>query len=250
MPRVRHLRNAPITEAIFDFRVKARPEFRGEEFAPLQPRLADDFPKMNQQREFKTPVELKMAEGKGSPSDIQDLGLKGYFFRSEDEKTIAQFRVDGFTLNRLKPYTDWGKLFPLAMKLWQLYSTTARPVVITRLAVRYINRIPLPPIPFVLETYLQSAPVVPPELPDHITSFLTRVTIRDPAIDIAAHIAQASEGDARGRRSAVIFDIDAFKEGEFAIDDPAIEETFNRLREFKNLIFFNSLTEEAVRKFE
>ena len=248
MPRPRHLRNAPITEAIFDFRVKARAGFRGEEFAPLQSRLADRFPKMEDRRGLQ--ATFAVIEGKGRPPVVQDLGLQGYFFKAADEKTVAQFRVDGFTFNRLHPYTSWQELFPPVMELWRLYSTIARPEVITRLAVRYINRIPFPPGRVTLETYLRSAPVVPPELPQDISSFLTRVTIHDPTAGMAAHVAQALEADASGRQPAVILDIDAFKQGEFAIDDPAIEETFKRLRDFKNLIFFNSLTEETVRQFE
>lgn len=250
MSRPRHLRNAPITEAIFDFRVKARAGFRGEEFAPLRSQLADRFPKMEERRGVQFEVKVKMIEGKGQPPVIQDIGLQGYFFKAADEKTVAQFRVDGFTLNRLHPYTSWEELFPLVIELWRLYSAIARPEVITRLAVRYINRIPFPPGPVQLETYLRSAPVVPPELPQNVINFLTRVTIHDPAVDIAAHIAQALEVNVSGKQPAVIFDIDAFKQGEFAIDDPAIEEMFNRLRGFKNLIFFNSLTEETVRQFE
>lgn len=214
----------------------------------MQSRLADRFPKMEDRRGLQ--ATFAVIEGKGRPPVVRDLGLQGYFFKAADEKTVAQFRVDGFTFNRLHPYTSWEELFPLAIELWRLYSTIARPEVITRLAVRYINRIPLPPDQIKFETYLRSAPVVPPELPQYVSSFLTRVTIHDPALDIAAHIAQALETDESGRHRAVIFDIDAFKQGEFAIDDPAIEETLKRLREFKNLIFFNSLTEETLRQFE
>jgi uncharacterized protein (TIGR04255 family) len=247
MPVPRHLRNAPITEAIFDFRVKARAGLRGEEFAPLHPQLASRFPKIEDRRGLQ--ATFAVVKGKSQPPLVQDLGMQGYFFKSADEKTIAQFRVDGFTLNRLPPYTSWGELFPLVIELWRLYSALARPEVITRLAVRYINRIPFPPGPVKLETYLRSAPVIPPELPQHVSSFLTRVTIHDPDRNIAAHVAQALEADASGQ-PAVIFDIDAFKQDEFAGDDPAIEETLNRLRDFKNLIFFSSLTEETIRKFE
>ena len=247
MPAPRHLRNAPITEAIFDFRVKARAGFRGEEFAPLRSELANRFPKMEDRRAPQTT--FAVVEGKSQPPVVQDLGMQGYFFKSADEKTIAQFRVDGFTFNQLYPYTSWQDLFPSVMELWRLYSATARPEVILRLAVRYINRIPFPPGPVNLETYLRTAPVIPPELPQHLSSFLTRVTIHDPDVNIAAHVAQALEAATSGQ-PAVIFDIDAFKQGEFVTDDPAIEETFNRLRDFKNLIFFNSLTEETLRQFE
>ena len=48
----------------------------------------------------------------------------------------------------------------------------------------------------------------------------------------------------------MIFDIDAYKQQEFATDDPTSEQTFGQLRRFKNLVFFNSLTEDMSRRFE
>jgi len=248
MPASRHLQSAPISEAIIDFRVKARPDFHAEEFSALKSSLADRYPKVDEQRgqEFK----FDITNGKGPSSHIQDLGLRGYFFRSMDGKNIAQFRVDGFTFNRLRPYTSWDELFPQAMELWNMYSGIAMPQVITRLAVRYINRIPLPPGDITFETYLRAAPIIPAELPQTVSSFLTRVTIHEPTAGIAAHVTQALETHPTDPGPSVILDIDAFKESEFAVNDPEIGETLNRLREFKNLIFFGSLTEEILRQFQ
>ncbi|MGH7961142.1 MAG: TIGR04255 family protein [Candidatus Binatia bacterium] len=248
MSHPRHLRKAPIIEALFDFRVKTRVGFRGEDFAPLQSQLADRFPKMEERRGLQ--ATFAVLEGKSHPPVVQDLGLQGYFFKAADEKTIAQFRVDGFTVNRLHPYTSWGELFPLVLELWRLYAATARPEVVTRLGLRYINRIPLAAGPVELETYLRAAPTIPPELPQDFSSFLTRVAIHDNAKALAAHITQASEANASGGERTILLDIDTFKASELALADPAIEETFNQLRDFKNLIFFNSLTEEIVRQLE
>ena len=233
MPDPRHLWNAPITEAILDFRVKARVGFRTEEFAGLKTRLSDRFPHVDEGRSLQ--ATCGMIQGPGQPPVVQYLGLQGYFFKTSDGRTIAQFRVDGFTFNRLRPYTSWETLFPQAMELWRLYSSVAQPEVITRLAVRYINRIPLPSGDVVFETYLRAAPVIPPELPQSMSGFLTRVTIHDPQTDIAAHVVHALEADARGQRLTVILDIDAYKQSEFAIDDPVLEQT---------------LTDEALRQFE
>jgi len=248
MPTPRHLRNAPITEAIIDFRVKARPGLRPEEFTSLQMQLSSSFPKMDERRGLQ--ATFGMIQGRGQPPVVQDLGLQGYFFKTADEKTIAQFRVDGFTFNRLYPYTSWKELIPQAMDLWRLYSSVSRPEVITRLAVRYINRITLPSGAITFESYLRAAPVIPLELPQYMSSFLTRVTIHDPQADIAAHVAQALEANTQGQPLVVILDIEAYKQSEFAIDDPEIEQTFRQLRAFKNLIFFNSLTDETLRQFE
>jgi uncharacterized protein (TIGR04255 family) len=87
-------------------------------------------------------------------------------------------------------------------------------------------------------------------LPQYVSSFLTRVTVHNPEDAIAAHVTQALQPTSDAQRLTVILDIDAYKEGEFSVEDPAIERTFSQLRAFKNLIFFNSVTEETLRQFE
>lgn len=100
--------------------------------------------------------------GRGSTeTKTRDLGLHGYFFRSDDGKNIAQFRIDGFTFNRLKPYTSLDDILPLAMEMWRVYCDTAQPEVVTRLALRYINYIPLPPSLRNFNEYLRAAPPHP-----------------------------------------------------------------------------------------
>src|SRR3989337_4257969 len=121
----RHLRNAPITEAVIDFRIKARAGFRPEEFADLKARLSERFPKVEQHRGLQ--VTLGVIKGQVQPPVVQGPGLQGYFFKTSDEKTIAQFRADGFTFNRLRPYSSWEELFPQAIELWSLYCGIPKP---------------------------------------------------------------------------------------------------------------------------
>jgi len=248
MPTARHLKNAPITEAIIDLRVKARPDLRAEDFLQLKDELSNRFPKIQERRGLQATFQI--LKGEGQPPFVHDLGLQGHLFRTQDEKVIAQFRIDGFTFNRLKPYTSWEDIFPQAMELWRLYLKVARPVEVVRLAVRYINHVPLPPGAQKFENYLRASLLIPPELPQYTSSFLTRVTIHDPENDIAAHVTQALQPTSDAQRLTVILDIDAYKEAQFSPEDPAIERAFNQLRAFKNLIFFNSVTEETLRQFE
>lgn len=248
MPQPRHLQSAPLTEAIIDFRVKARPGLHAHEFSTLKPVLADRFPKVDESRGGQVTFQLSPA-GAVTPG-LQDLGLQGYFFKSPDDKLIAQFRVDGFTLNRLEPYTSWKELLPIAMELWQLYCKVASPEAAIRVALRYINRISLPSDLSDLALYLRSAPSVPPELPQDIGAFFSRITIHDPDRLLAAHVVQALEKNAATRKITLILDIDAFRDVDMPPDDPKLEMTFTHLHDFKNLIFFSYLTDEILRRFE
>lgn len=248
MARQRHLSKAPITEALIDWRVKARADLRAEDFESLKQVLVGRFPKVDERRGMHARFEI--VEGEPKTPLFEDLGFQGYFFKSDDELTIAQFRVDGFTLNRLRPYTSWGELFPLALDLWRHYVSVAEPEVVVRLAVRYINHVPLPQQLTRLDAHLTAAPAVPPGLPHQLVGFLTRLTINDASTGISAHVAQAVEPAAGGQNPALILDIDAFKADEFEANDPVIETTFADLRAFKNLVFFNSLTEETLEQFQ
>lgn len=135
----------------------------------LQSEIHDQFPKMEKRRlgrwEFRFPP--------AQPPAFEELGLQGVFFTSEDDKQTAQLRVDGFTLNRLKPYPNWDDLFSQAKMLWTLYIGVAQPVAVTRLALRYINHIQLPRETEDLSRYLRVPPQVPAELPQDVGAFLT-----------------------------------------------------------------------------
>ncbi len=248
MAEPHHLSRAPISEAIIDFRVKSSDSFDIDQFSKLKSRLADSLPKVEERREGQITFQFG-STGPQAPR-FEQVGLHGLFFKSDDEKLIAQFRVDGFTVNRLKPYTSWDSLFPMAFNLWSLYLDSANPEAVTRLALRYINHIPLPKDLSDLSRYLRAGPTIPPEIPQLLGAFFSKVTIRDDDMDIAAHVVQALESDATTEVTNLIIDIDAFKELDADPSDGMIRETLVQLHTFKNLLFFSYLTDEILEQFE
>ena len=244
MPEPRHLNNAPITEALFDIRVKARSDFKVTDFSDLKVRLQDRFPEVEERHEGK--VRLQIQKKSGPSTSLENFGLNGYFFKSKAENLIAQFRVDGFTLNKLKPYSDWEELFPIVLELWDLYCSIAEPEAVTRQAVRCINRIPNKSDFIDFDEYLRAAPQIPQELPQLLGAFLSRVTIMDNEYSVAAHVVQAFEFTPGQSGITIILDIDAFKEVDILPGDKPLIENFSQLRKWKNLIFFNYLTEKTL----
>jgi len=243
-----HLSSAPITEAIFDIRVKSRPNFQVSDFAGLKTDLQEIFPKFEERRGGQVTFRFGPpgSEVASQPPNIQDLGLQGYFFKSEDEKLIAQFRVDGFTLNRLQPYNSWGELESLARNLWAKYISIAQPDAITRCGLRYINRIVINQEHINFDEYLGAAPQIPSELPQALNDFLSRVTIVDDKAQIAARVTQAFEPRTSNASVPIILDIDAFTIPNKSLNDSILWDVFSELREFKNKIFFNFLTEKTI----
>lgn len=247
MPEPRHLSSAPITEAIIDVRVKVRADFNPSTFLGIHAQISDRFPIKEERKGSQ--VTFRVGSAGSSGPEFQDLGTQGFFFKSSDEKLIAQFRNDGFTLNRLKPYIGWDDLFPVAVDLWNLYVATAAPEAVTRIALRYINHITLPDRPIELDDFLLAVPPVPRELPQFIGAFQSRITIHDPEAGYAAHIAQSLEPGPKGSGPTLLLDIDAHRDTDLAPDDPEVVATITRLHDFKNKIFFNMVTEDTLRTY-
>jgi len=250
MAKQRHLRNAPITEAIIDIRVKLPDSFEVTQFVPIKDKIKNKYPILDQQHAYQARQEFK--KGKPVHFPFEDLGVKGYFFKTDDKIKIVQFRLDGFTFNHLKPYTCWKDVFEEAMGLWKLFKDTASPELITRLAVRYINHISLPLPNINLNDYLTVPPVVPEGLPQAVLSFLNKTVIMDSNNNrITANITQASDDKWSDKENlSVILDIDAYKHVNFGPEKEGICDIFESLRQMKNNIFFEYLTEKAVEIFE
>jgi uncharacterized protein (TIGR04255 family) len=247
MTRIRHLPRAPITEAVIDFHVQLEESPSVDCFEPLRGVLQADYPKAQHIHSFEARIGFE--DGRPVPPDTKHAVL-GLAFKSADERNIAQFRLNGFTFNRLQPYTEWDGIFRETMRLWQEYVRVARPSLVTRLATRYINRLRFPlPMPD-LGRFLVAPPVVPAALPQAIAGFLTRVVIVESGRDLSAIVMQALETSVEPDQSIILLDIDAYKMVELSPEDARIPAVLADLHDFKNAIFFESITEEAVRLFE
>ncbi len=239
------LRNAPITEALIDIRVKLSSESDVKKIDSMSELIKHQYPKKQEQRVSEIKVELKPGEELAR----QLTKINGFRYLSSDEKEIVQARMDGFTFNKLFPYTKWENLRNEAHRLWLIYREIACPDLVTRVALRYINNLKIPmPIKDFAE-YLVSPPSVPEELPQGVSSFLTRVVIYEPSVEANAIITQALESVV-GEVVPIILDIDVSKFRPEGIEEEDIWSTLENLRILKNRIFFASITEKLKEMYE
>lgn len=248
MAKVRYLPHAPIIEAVIDFQVRLASDFSIDRFDALSGVLAGQY--SSPERIQSMEARLGFEDGRPIPPDAKYTAL-GVRLKSPDNRAVAQFRSNGFTFNRLEPYTNWADVFSEALRLWREYVRVVGQATVTRLAVRYINRLRLPlPVPD-LARYLVAPPVVAQGLPQTIRSFLTRIVVDDGDRGQSAIVTQTLEPSAVVQHHLmVLLDIDAYREATFAPDDPRLETVFGNLHDFKNEIFFESITEETVELFQ
>jgi hypothetical protein len=79
MAEARHLNNAPIAEAIIDFRVKLPSEFKVDTFLELKKTIGYRFPKVQERKLFSG--QLRFKEEKPPQPSAEYHGVRGYFFK-------------------------------------------------------------------------------------------------------------------------------------------------------------------------
>lgn len=246
MAAQRHLTRAPIEEALIDIQVRHPAGFEVAVLETVGKQWNDRYPKSK--KLYSIEGRFGIEDGQPINEVIRERTLDGFVFLTEDERTLVQMRQNGFTLNRLRPYTSWDELFPEAQRLWQQYFDASHPLEITRLAVRYINRIDIPDRIESLADYLEAPPVVPLGTPKMVSEFLTRIVVHDPDAAASANVVQVLEKGVDPNSVPIILDIDAYKHGSFDVAD--LVEAFESLHELKNRIFFAHITELTARLFE
>jgi uncharacterized protein (TIGR04255 family) len=237
-----NLSKAPIVEGLIDIRVAELPREKLASLKACCDELAAEFPARE---------DLRQIVGQFSISPESGASLKqadtpfGFFLRSADKKWAAQFRLDGFTVSRLEPYTSWHELKNRTEELWSKYYSAAQPNRIVRLATRFINRIPLPAQqPF--DTVFKTTFSVSASLPQAVAGFLLRIVLPFSSEGATAIITQALEENKQG----CVFDIDVFSDISHAISDEVAWQKLEQLRGVKNRLFFESLTSAVVESFK
>jgi uncharacterized protein (TIGR04255 family) len=245
-----HLPHAPVTEAVIDFRVVANKNLTVAAFERLVERLAPDYLKKGPIFELMASFAIDPKGERSSDVASQEIGIR---MHSADERYVAQFQLAGFSLSRLEPYETWDKLLAEAQRLWELYVDTVEPDKVVRVATRFINNLRLPMQPGEdFGVYLTKPPQVPEGLPQGLSSFLQRVLLHDQKADIRATLTQALQSLPVGdlpEHIPVILDIDVYRLTEFGTDGRELRECLEHLRAFKNLAFYESLTEKAVEQY-
>lgn len=247
MARQRHLSRAPAREALIDIQFEPRVSLEAiERFITIAE------PEFQRKTDLWEAV-IGLTPGEDQPQTNTRHAIIGKRLDSDQRSYVLQCRASGFTLSRLSPYGEWKDLRSEALRWWEIFRSTVQQQVVTRIAVRYINEIKLPLPMKDFEEYLTCPPRVPDSLPQGISGFLHRVIIPDESNNCVSIVTQAMEGQAPVNNSSitVLLDIDVFRIHRFQgkeVDE--IWAALDVLRDKKNLLFFEHLTEKTVEMFE
>ncbi len=237
-------KNAPITEAALDIRVRLAKEITTDSLTALKD---EGYPKLKQR-----PVQVQIKIGPiadgtliGPVAEAINKPL-GFTYESADGKQVFQVRTDGFTLNRLAPYQNWDLFASEARRLWKKYKELAHPEYIELLGLNYINQILVPDgadFSKHLRTYLEVSPALPQRLNTFSLSFQANWPSEE---QILIFVSQAIGPVIKQGFATIVLSIQAFKPLQRSAADVNEEEmwmVFRKLRDVKNAVFEGCITD-------
>lgn len=245
-----NLLNPPIVEAVLDIECDLPP---GQQLAvlegPAQERFRERYPK------FRTQLvqEHLIAATPGGPPEVSVRhGVQAFQFLQDDEKQLVQVRAQGFSFNRLAPYTSFDDYLPEIEHAWRLYAGLAAPIQIRLIRLRYINRIllPFPEGRVNLDNFFKVGPRLPDEENLAFIGFFNQHTAVEVQTGHQVNIVFTSQPP-QGDQLPVIFDncVAASESGEPENWDWILTK-IQSLRDLKNRIFKKSLTEQCLKLFQ
>lgn len=236
----------PIREAIFDIRVDKLSNSSLDDLEKAHSLFSKKYPNKKKQINFIGKIEFKEGEQVNNETGSE---VRGFIFSNPNNTIQVQYRVDGFTLNMLKPYSEWAKFSTEALRLWNIYQNNFLPNAIVRIALRYINRIEIPITIGDFQDYFSNMPPIPECLPQTFNNFFMQVNVpcnQDGTGIIITETIEPTTID----KVPFILDIDAYKFGVVSNKLDDIKAEFEKLRNLKNMTFENCITDKTRKLFK
>lgn len=243
-----HLSRSPLIEAVIDWQAHANKPLDTQTLKEELSRQLPEYPTIHVHYEHGIGIPL---ETSGQPDIsgevIHQKEWKGFRLQNESKTRVVHFTKTGVAISSIGGYESWDTFYPEALNLWSIFQELAEPTSINRLGVRYINKVQLEERQDV-STYLNIVPQNSFGLPLERNSFFYQETYQVPGYPYGVEwvCTQQSEVD----KQFLIVDIDIFISDLVNIEKLNLVNHLNRIRWLKNKIFFNSITNIALEKFE
>lgn len=228
----------PIHESLLDISIIPADNSAQPDYSLLASRFAQQFP-------IDKPIKtIQFTLDAGGVSNNSEEKLVGHQYWSSDEKQLHYARADGFSFNKLAPYTDGDDMAEKLLHGFKIYQEASPGCTISRLVATNINFIEIKRPNVDLEEYFTIAPDVPQDLQKYtVSSFTSRVT-QQFSPTVQSHV--TLQTIPTGPNCKFRLDIEV----ECRIENNEITPSdLQLLRLIKNKLFFSSLKEKTLRMF-
>lgn len=255
----RRLDRPPVVEAIIQINSRVNTAWEEARVTAAFKSRLPEYTRTDAVKAFTTTVEAAVdptQSGKGQTSapllGQMQTSFDGLRMQTSDGKWVASFGREFFGLSWMAPYGDWEKLCHEAMRLWTVHCEIGGNESLSRIACRYINRLEVP-IDGVKELkisdYFKGFGCPPGGF--KFTGFLHSEMLCVPGLPYAINLIRAHQmplapDEGRPMILPLILDVEVFLDLSADLQEYDFETRLSELRDVKNEVFFNALTDEAI----
>lgn len=230
----------PIAEAAVEIRVSSPLSARDLE------KIADKFKKIypNVQPINEFGIDLKAA--------VVNQKQNGFRFSSDDQADIVIISPERLVVARLAPYPGWSAIQDRIVSAWKIWKIFAKTRVISRVGIRYINRIDVPlgdSDKIEIEDYLTFYPKIPQFSNAPMSHYLIQFTKPTSFHLWSTTITSTVQPPPLVNTLSLLLDIDVFRTEDIPLNDDNLWLMLNEARNLKNEIFQHCITSKAEALF-
>ncbi len=237
LPMATKYKRPPITEAVVE--IKIDPPIESALLDRVQARLLESYP-LPPQRIMLTTVQV----GDEAPKIQHEP--QGYKLTAPDGAGLVTVAANLISTSRLAPYQGWEPFIATARANWEVWKRLVGWRRITRIGVRYINRIDVPnPEDRSLELgdYFKFSIQLPPlELPP-MTSFAANCMLPLGKEQFTLILNAGSVPSPLVKTASFILDVDISREADLPQNDDGLWTLIGHIREHKNFVFEGCITD-------
>jgi uncharacterized protein (TIGR04255 family) len=227
----RQYSNPPIEEAVCEFRFAPGSAWNLTVPGLFYEKIKDAYPGEPRQQNL-IATEVVAGQTPANPEFTVRQGVNKLLFESKDTKRLVGVGNNVLSIHSLRPYEGWEEFRQRIDEAFEVYLEVAKPVGVTRIALRYINRIAIPSNQEIeLRDYFTIYPQIPKDgVPSKMTAFLTRTELIYEDIPIRL-VLNLSDAIAPAEQIVIVLDLEIFQDW---VEKPlSLQEAISNLYELK-----------------
>ena len=239
-------KSPPITEAVIGINFSS--PISPSDIEAVVKKFSSSYPDYQTVSTYDVSVELVNDQTSKPTADFNQL--IGHRLSTADMTQILLLWPSSITISQLSPYQGWDDLFKRFVRDWSVLKRIIGFQTISRVGVRYINRVDIPVTESILEyeKYLNIYPKMP-ELLNHLEAYAMQSAAHLKDIDCQLKLNTASVPSPLLDHGSFVIDQDISKAINPPQSDKDIYDLLNKIRVQKNLIFEACINVHARKLF-
>lgn len=237
----------PITEAVIG--VTFSSQMDSTQLASVTNAFQKNYPHKQDVTTFDFSLEFNTKDAGSNKANLKPT--LGHRLSTDDQTQLIVLWPNSFTLSQLAPYQGWGNFIERFERDWGALKRILGFQQISRIGVRYINRIDIPATADVVEheQFLNIYPKMPGIL-DPLDAYAIQASVTLKDINCQLTINTASVPSPILGHVSFVIDTDIFSEQSPPQSDTDLIELLNNIRAKKNQVFEACISQPARSLFQ